>query len=97
LNFEYDGYLQRVLQNICLNYTMRFHMVQLEDHFFMLAIESSFGTEPTNEAVQFRVYMTKLLKQTFLVDLKNTPDVEKVCFTITLITIFFKNNLLTNL
>lgn len=61
--------------------SFKFFFIKLknEDHFLVLAIESSFGEKPTNESIQFRVYLLKALKQSFLSDLKSTPaECEKV-------------------
>ena len=48
-----------------------------EDHFLVLAIESSFSSNPPIESVQFRTYILKALKQSFLLDLKLVSDCEK--------------------
>jgi hypothetical protein len=35
LNYEYDGYLQRVLQTIIVNFSIKFQMVQLSTFFLL--------------------------------------------------------------
>lgn len=85
LNYEYDGYLQRVLQNIIASYSMKFQMVQMDDHFLMLAIESSFTKDPSQECIQFRSYLLKLFKQSFLIDSKSNTDIEKCLSVLTYI------------
>ncbi|CAF0881111.1 unnamed protein product [Brachionus calyciflorus] len=78
LNYEYDGYLQRVLQSIINNFTMKFQMMQVDDHFIVLAIEDSFKDEDNSiEVVQFRSYLLNLLKQLFLNEPKNHNDTER--------------------
>ncbi len=78
LNYEYDGYLQRVLQNIISNYSLKFQTVQFDDHFLVLSIESSFSEEPSNEAVQFRSCLLKYFKRFFLNSLTFSPELERV-------------------
>ncbi len=74
MNYEYDGYLQRVLQNIATNFSMKFQMVQFSDHFLTLALAKTFEKEPCEDAIRFRMFIFKSLKQAFCVDLKPNPD-----------------------
>ncbi len=78
LNYEYDGYLQRVLQYIVSNYSLKFQTVQFDDHFLVLSIESSFSEEPSVEAVQFRSCLVKYFKRFFLHSLTFSPELERV-------------------
>lgn len=77
LNYEYDGYLQRVLQSIVANFSMKFQMLQFDDHFITLALESSFHATPNEEIIRFRTFLFKSMKQAFFIDLKPNPDLDK--------------------
>ena len=59
--------------------TLNYHQckLQVEDHFLVAAVQSSFGPEPLAESMQFRSHLLKLYKQAFLVDFKYTADTEK--------------------
>ncbi|RNA43492.1 MMS22-like [Brachionus plicatilis] len=77
LNYEYDGYLQRVLQSIIANFTMKFQMTQVDDHFIVLALERTFIENCSSEILNFRRYIISLLKQNFLEEPKNNNETEK--------------------
>ena len=52
--------------------------MQLDDHFILVSMAESLAAEPSNEDINFRLTMLKLLKQSFLVDMKYNSDTERV-------------------